>query len=470
MNLPFLDRLLPLAAGVAVFLLASCGSGSGTGGATTVRVIDAAYQSPTNFDAFQGGTKIATDLSFGQVSTFQSLNSGTASVQIDPTGTTTVSYTASFAASGGTQYSVVVVEGTAGLTAVNVAQSTSTVPSGQARLDMVNADPGQSSLDFYVTGPTGVLPAAASVSSVAYAGDGQSATPASLLVNSGDYRIRAVVHGDATLAVVFDSGPVTLTPASALLLLAVPAGGSASGFSLLAVPDSGAPYTIGDQRVPVRFGNFAPGLGTVDTFVVPAGSAPMSSNQFSSTLAVDAVTPYLNELPGANRATFAYTGTTVEVLGAPLVLVAGQPVSVFATGVTQQGATSGLQVLVLADDLAPAPSGNASLRVVALAPDFGAADVVLLDTSGATPVIKRRLAVNLSYGAAASYLALPAGAYTIALVPTGADQPLLPAAGTAQTLAAGKVYTLVAAGCRYPASGGCLFSTSSITFYLLQDR
>jgi len=220
----------------------------------------------------------------------------------------------------------------------------------------------------------------------------------------------------------------------------------------------------------VRFANFAPGAGSLDTFMAASGAGNSPASLFAQSLAVGVGTPYQNLLPGSYRASVAAPGTTTELAGTPLVLSTGVPVSVFAAGVGLAGTTYGLQLLALQDNLGTPAQGMAALRIVALAPDLGPSDVVLLDASGATPVITRRLAVQLAYTGATAPVMLPAGSYTVALVPTGLNVPLLPGAGTAISIAAGSVYTLVGAGCRYPSTGICAASSTTVALTLLQDR
>ncbi|SPE19992.1 exported hypothetical protein [Burkholderiales bacterium] len=441
---------------------ASCGGGGGSG-PPSVRVVNAAYQAPYNFDVLVNTQATSTDLAYLQASVFRSVATGSTTIEFEPTGTTTSAYTNSFPANNGSNYSVLAVEGTGGLTSVVVAQSNSAIPSGQARLTFVGATPGVGTLDFFLSSPTVSLPNTPSLAPVSYAGDASTPAPTPVVVASGNYRIRAIVDGDATRTVVYDSGPLTLAAGADLLLAIIPVSGSAAQFSLLRLDANSGVSQMVDQRVQLRMANFAPGLaGPLDTFLDPAGAANSSATLFTSGLGQNAASAHQAVLPAAYRASFANTGQTTEItgLGSYLALGPGTAVSVMAIGLSNRVAPNNLQLLVLQDNLQAPALGMANLRLVQLAPDMNnanitAVDLVELDAS-TPPQIVGRLLVNLAYPAASSYVSLPAGTYTVALVPSGVNTPLLPTSGAiALNLSAGTIWTLVVAGCQSPGSGIC---------------
>jgi len=463
---------------VAALALVCCGGGSGGSGSPNVRVANAAYQGPYNFDVLVNTQNAASDLGYLQATAFRSVATGSTIVQFEPTGTTMVTITSSFAANSGFNYSVLAVEGSGGLTSLAVAQSNSAIPSGQARLTFVGATPGIGTLDFFLTSPTVPLPSSASLAPVAYAGDASNPAPTPLLLNSGTYRIRAIVDGDATQTVVYDSGPLTFATGADLLLAIIPASGSAASFALLRLDANGGVGQIADQRVQLRMANFAPGLtGPLDTFLDPAGAANSSATLFTSGLAQSAASAYQAVLPAAYRASFANTGQTAEIagLGNYLALGPGTSLSVVAIGLSGRLAPNNLQLLTLQDSLQAPAAGMANLRLVQLAPDINnanitAVDLVELDASTPPQILARPL-VNLAYPAASSYVSLPAGTYTVALAPTGVNTPLLPTSGAISlNLTAGTVWTLVAAGCQNPGAGICAAAPgASLQLVPLQD-
>jgi len=449
--------------------ITSCNSGSG-GAAPSVRPINAAIGGTSSFDVLVNGQPAASGLAYGQAGPYVTAGAGSVNVKFETAGTTSVVDTASFAATGGGLFSVLAVQGSAGLATLAVAQSNVAVNSGQTRLEFVHAAPSVGALDIYVTTAGAALPSSPSLSSLAYAGDNATLTPAALIFTSGDTRIRATAAGDSTRTIVFDSGPLTFPAGADELLTIVPVNGSASAFSVLAVAADSSSYSIGDQRVLLRVGNFSPTVSSADVFLDANANVNSSATLFASGVAFDGATAYSAVAPGAYRISFANSGQTAEFAGMTQALAAGTAISEFAIGLAGQTAPHGLQLLDLRDEPQAPAAGMANLRVLALSPDLAAVDLVLLNTAGATPVISRRLAVNLAYTGASAYVPIAAGTVTLALVPTGLDVPLLPAAGITLALAAGTAQTLVAAGCRYPATGICLASTQGLQLISLPDQ
>jgi hypothetical protein len=454
-------------------LLASCNGNvtAGSGSAPTLRVADLAYDAPNNFDVLDGSTTVATNLAYGQATPFQAISTGSTSVKFEPTGTTTVSITAGVTAGSGSNYTVIALQGSAALSYLTVAQSASSLGSGQAQISFVNAAPAAGSLDFYVTTPTAALPLTPSQSAIAYAGDAASVTPVPLVLNGGDYRIRAVRNGDSTQAIVFDSGPVTFAAGATPLLVLTPVSGSASAIAITSLGADSTVTTIADQRVQVRVGNFAPADGTVDTYFDQNGAANAVTAPFLTSVAQGIASPYQALLPGAYHASFTVSGQTAELIGSDLSLAAGTSVSVFSTGVASQAAPRNLKLIAVRDDLHAPPTGMAKLRLVFTAPDLSTSvDLVTLVTVGGVLRIGQRPIVNLPYAGASPYATLAPGAYTLAVVPTGADTPVLPVStGTAVTLTAGTVNSLVFTGCQTPGSGVCAGVATPLQLVPLSD-
>jgi hypothetical protein len=462
----------------AACLLSSCGGNdsSSSGGPPQLRVVDAALAASNNFDVLVNGTATLTDMTYGQASAFQAAAQGSNTVVFDATGTTTQVLSTTFSGASGTDDSVFVLEDGSSPVALVVAQENSLVASGQARMSFVVADPSQGPLDIYVTAPTALLSPTPSLPVLAYGGPsgaGGSASavaPGVLTVASGDYRIRAVADGDATLTVIYDSGPITLASGADLLYAAIPVTGSAASFSFMTLDDASNITQTMDQRVLLRAGNFAPAAGTVDVYLDPTGTANTAVNLFGVGLAPGSATAYAAVLPGPYEGSVTPTGQTVPLVQAPLSLGASTSQSVYAVGLAGQPSPYGLQVLGVLDNLVVPTGGMANLRILQFAPDLVPVDVVLLDTSGSTPVITNRIAANLAYPAASTYISLPAGSYTLALVPTGLDTPLLPGtAGVALSMNAGTINTLVVNGCRYPGTGICGASTAALQLTPLSD-
>jgi hypothetical protein len=451
-----LRRAPPLA---AALLLAACGGGSSNGsGPPQLRVVDAVWQASTNYDVLVNATSAATDLAYGQADAYGAAVQGANTVVFEPTGTTTTALTASFSAANGSNYTVFALAGNAALGSLIVAQDNGSVPSGQARLSFVHADSAQAALDFYVSAPGADLPASPTLSGLAYAGgstSGSAIAPVVVTLAAGELRLRAVASGDSTRTVVYDSGTLSVAAGADLLLTVLQASGSAAPFTLLSLGADGSLYFLGDQRVQLRLGNFAPGLAALDGYLDPSGEGNLAANLLDSGIPAMAAAPYQSVQPGAWRASLALAGQTVEQVGAALALAPGTARSVFAVDVTGPGAPQNLQLLSFLDDLSAPPTGLSRLRVLHLSPDLGPVDVVVLDLSGQVPVITQTLVAGLTYGGASAYLDLAPASPAVAVVPSGATQPLLPAGGVPIQLSSGTVSTLVIGGCRNAGSLSC---------------
>jgi hypothetical protein len=473
MTMPIPRLSAAFATPLLALALASCnGSVSiGDGSAPTLRVVNLAYGAPYNFDVLDGTATVATNLGYGQATAFKGISTGSVTVKFEPTGTATVSITAGISAGSGSNYSVLALQGSTALTYLTVAQSAASLGTGQAQISFVNAAPAGGALDFYVTTPTATLPLTASQSAIAYPGDGASVSPVPLVLNSGDYRIRAVKNGDTARTVVFDSGPLTFAGGAAPLLVASPVTGSASAVAITSLAADGTVTTMADQRVLVRIGNFAPASGTVDTYFDQNGASNAVTAPFQTSVAQGVASAYQALSPGAYHASFTSSGLTTELVGGDLSLAAGTSVSVFATGVAGQAAPKTLKLVAVRDDLRAPPTGMAKLRLVFMAPDLSSSiDLVTLTTTNAITSIGQRLIVSLPYAGASPYATLTPGTYTLAAVPSSLDTPVLPAsAGTSVVLAANAITTLVLTGCEFPKSGICAGTATPLHFVQLTD-
>ncbi|HXY04985.1 MAG TPA: DUF4397 domain-containing protein [Burkholderiaceae bacterium] len=460
--------------------LASCGGGSSGSGSPQLRVANAAKNAPYNFDVLVNSVSTVTNLAYLQATGFRTVSTGSTSVEFEPTGTTTNAMTAGFSTNNGFNYTVLALQGSSALTTVAVAQTNANIPSGQARLTFVGVAPSAGSLDLYITAPTAPLPASATLAAVSYAGDGTAVAPVPLLLNAGAWRIRATATGDATQTILYDSGRISLDSGGDLLLAILPTTGSVATFSLLSLDDSSNVFQIFDQRVQLRVGNFAPAVGPVSAYLDAVGSSGSTGTVLGSSMALGSASSYQIVMPASYRVSFTAAGSAAEIsgLGSNLAVAASTAMSVFSVGFATQGSPNNLQLLPLLDNLQAPATGFANLRVVQLSPDVNNVnnnvsnsliDVVVLSAPG-TPTTPP-LVSGLGYTGASQYLSLPAGSYTIALVPSGQNAPVLPTtAGVPFDLAAGSVQTLVISGCQSPGSGVCSTAPSaSLQLRLLQD-
>jgi hypothetical protein len=104
-----------------------------------------------------------------------------------------------------------------------------------------------------------------------------------------------------------------------------------------------------------------------------------------------------------------------------------------------------LQETILTDQSTPAPTGQVSVRFVDQATRVGGVDIYLVPSTGKL-LSSSPIATNLTFTVNTGYINLPAGAYTLVVVPTGtvpvaATVTLL--TGSQVTYSAGAVRTVV---------------------------
>ena len=470
-------RLLA-AAGLAALGVAAC-NGSDSSYAppqvaptTQLRAIHASSDAP-NVDVVVNGSTAFTNVAYPGATAFATIPAGTTSIGVEPTGTSNTVLSASATLAAGHQYSAVVVglaaAGTPAaeqLRAVLVEDPGNAPASGNAKLRVVHGAPGVPTVDLYVTAPGASLPAAPTIPGLAYAAVAPVSGQPALEVPGGNYEVRATVTGDANKAVVVDSGSISVPAAADLLIVAFPASGVAP-VQLLVAPASGSAAVIADTRAAVRVGHLSPNVPAVDVQLDVSGTT-------NSVLSLSNVTfpqnsGYALVAGGAYDASVALASNpATPVLTLPnATLKANTSTSVFAIGLLGGAGAQALHLAAYADDRTPV-AGKAKVRVIHLAPDAPAVDVVALDASHN---IAATLVKNLAYpNATPSDLQVAPGAYTLAVVPTGQVTPVLPtASGVPVTLTAGEVVTVAAVGCLNVTVGPCA-GGSPFEFTVLQDN
>lgn len=460
------------AAAAATALLAACGGDDDETPTSRLRAIHASADAPA-VDVLFGTQAIATGAQFKQASAYATVPAGSSTLRVNLAGTSTTALSATLGLAPNRAFSAIVVGSAAptapadqALAPVLIDDDGAAPAGGSVKLRVVHGAPAVPAVDIYVTAPGAALPAAPTIAALAY----RSAAPASgtpaLQIPGGDYQIRATVAGQPT-AIAFDSGKVSLGAGGDLLIVAVPAASAISPVSLLVAPAAGAAFEIKDARAALRVAHFAPNVPAVDVFLKAPGEANSAANRALSGVTFPADSGFLNVASGTYDASVALAGTFAGVLdlnGA--ALAAGSSTSVFAIGLLNGSGDQALRLAAYADDRA-AVAGKAKVRVLHLAPDAPAVDVVVLN-GGA---IAARPVTNLAFPSATSQaLELDPGSYTLAVVPTGASTPILPtAAGATVQLNAGDVISIAAVGCLNTSTGACA-GGAAFQFKVLDDR
>lgn len=461
---------------LGALFVAGCGSDGDSGSspaagptvtpasATQVRAVHGSADTGA-VDVLANGVVAFPGVTFGQASSAAGVPSGSTRLQINAAGSATSAIDVTVPLAANRDYVAIAVgssaPGTPGdqaLTAILIEDEGNAPQAGNVKVRVVHGAPGVPPVDIFVTEPNATLPAAPTIPALAYGKAAPQSGQRALEVSAGTYRVRVTLAGQTGIA--FDSGAISLAAGADLLLVAVPAVGSASPISLLGVPKGASAFDVADLRAQVRVGHFSPNTPTVDVYLRTPGAALNAGNLVAPDAMFGMATNFLAVAPGSYRASVALDTQTTEAIGLDATLTARQTVNVFAVGLLGGVANQALRLQAFADDLSAPAKGRAKLRVIHLSPDAPPVDVVVLDATGA---IALRPVVNLSFpNATAGYLDLAPATYRVAVVPTGASTPLLPAAshagglaGVDLTLAAGDITTALAIGCLNTSSGAC---------------
>ena len=191
-----------------------------------------------------------------------------------------------------------------------------------------------------------------------------------------------------------------------------------------------------------------------------AGSMDFSAGGSALAYSVDfgAASSYV-PLPAGNVRLSANTANSIQMLiaeNAPLV--AGRQYTAVVTNVA-----ASLQETIYADQTTPAPTGDVAVRVIDAATRAGNVDLYMVP---AGEKLKATAAVRagVAFGASTGYALLPAGTYSLVVVPAGTaptNQALPLMTGPQTTYAAGAVRTVVLVDHPNPAMPGVDAITTS---------
>ena len=450
--------------------LVGCGGSSSNDDTAKLRAVHASPDAP-RVDIVVNNKKLA-EASYSEATGFVSQHAGNVTININVNGSipTVTALSAAAALERNKYYTVFAANKVAAIEALIVVDENNAPANGSAKVRVVHAAPDAPAVDVFVTAPSADLSSAAVTPTLSFAFKGivpANGTKA-LEIPGGDYRIRVTPVGNKA-TVVYDSGTINVAAGSDLVIAAIQENSAASvaPISLLLLPKTGASAVLPDARAKVRVGHFSPNTPTVDVYLGAPGSPLTSATEVVPNASFPVASGFLTVAPGTYRASVALDGTTNEAIGLDAAITAGLDVSVFAIGLNGGSGANALRLNAYPDNLNAPPAGKAKLRVLHLSPDAPAVDVVVLS---APNVIAARVVQNLAFpNASASYLELDPGTYTVAVVPTGANAPLLPsAAGVPITLAAGNIRTVAAIGCL--ATSGTCAGGAAFSLTLLNDN
>jgi hypothetical protein len=463
-----LTKLLALAlSGLIVAVTAGCGGNNEDDNpppppaaqTAQIRALHASASTPA-VDVYVNGGAVAQNIAVGNQTGFATVPAAATRVQIAATGTPVSSapIDVSVPARSTLRYSVVAIgdatqtSGPERLQAVVIEDDAAGPGRDNAQLRVVHGAPTAGPVDVFVTSPTAALPATPTIANLTFSSVSPAVGSPPLTLAGGEYRIRVRPAGQNTI--VYDSGLIRLEPNTDLIAVAVRdvgPGPSQSPVQMLIFPSTGSATFVRDQRVSLRAAHYIANLPPVDVFLkAPDAANDAALNRIAAGLAYPSETAYLPFAQGTYDLSAALVNTANGILNADdVVLTRGNSYSAFAIGLLNGPGGQAPQWKLFTDDRTPV-TGQAKVRVIHLAPDAPPVDVVTLNAG----VIGQRLVTNLAYAnATTAPLTVAPGTYTLAIVPTGANTPLLPSAtGVNVTLAAGDVKTIVAVGALAPSA------------------
>ncbi len=422
---------------LASLLLVGCSSSDDprpTAPPSQIRVVHASPDAPA-VDVRVGTQAVATGAAYKDATAFQAVPAGVSTVQVNVAGTTTTVLTATVGLRADRVYTVFAANAVANLEPLVIEEDPTGPAGSEVAVRVVHAAPKVGSVDVYVTAPGASLAAATpTLAAVPFKGVSNRLT-----IPAATYQVRITAAGSKSP--VYDSGSVSLTGGSNLVLSAVEQDQGASPVTLLGLTrvPSTPKLELPDNRTLVRVMHASPDAPAVDVLVNGAVALPSVSYPTNSA--------YLPLGSGATNLKVNLAGTATTALNADLTLVPTKTHSIYAVGFA-----SALQSLVVEDDLRTPAAGKAKLRVIHASPDAGNVDVLVNGTVALA---------NVPFKGAANYLVVDAGAYNVKVN----------AAGTATTalnanvnLAAGRIYTAIAIGSATPGA------TNALSLKLITDN
>jgi hypothetical protein len=206
-----------------------------------------------------------------------------------------------------------------------------------------------------------------------------------------------------------------------------------AGLALILAPLPGCQSITGSSTVSqVRILDASPDAPGVDIY---QGSSPLAYN-----LGLGTITSYVPIVPGGYSIVVDTAGSRQQLVSASGTFL---PNTQYTVLIGNFAAT--LQELILKDQAQPAPSGQIALRFIDQSVRSNAVDVYLVP-AGSTVTATRPVLTAISFNMNSGYLNIPAGTYTIVVLPTGtaptATTPTL-FTGAAVTYAVGSAKTIV---------------------------
>ncbi len=384
-----IDRLAIAALCAVSLVLVGCSKGGSSSGNAQLRILNAFSQAAA-IDVTVGTTKVASGLPFQGMTLYSEIGSGTPTITVGVTGASTTLVNTTLNVSSGNKYTYIVFGPVTGVGATLGNDAFTDPGNGFFSLRIVNAAPGLSAVDVYLTPPgANITSTAPSLGNVSY-----GATSAFVAIaNSAGFEIRVTPTG--TKEVIFDSTAKTFADHTATDLVVFGKGsGKLVNVALLNHDSTGTGSLVDNLLTQYK--------------VINASSVPSALNVFVddtlqlSNIPFTGVSNYQKTAAGSH--TFRIEATSTP--GAALLTLPQTLAPATDTSIALAGTAGALTALVLRDDNLPPPIGTAGVRVVNVAAGGSGFDVFVnfskqvsgLAVNTASPYLNFNAAANTGTG------------------------------------------------------------------------
>jgi hypothetical protein len=416
-------RLLLAALCIVSLALAGCSksSSSGSGGAQ-LRILNAFSEAPA-INVTVASTTVASGLPFQGLTQYTNIDSGTPMFTVGVTGASTTLINTTYTV-GNASYTYIVFGPLTGVGAILGNDAFNDPGNGFFSVRIVNAAPGSSAVDVYLTAPgADISSSAPSLGNISY---GVTSTFVPIAIGAS-FEIRVTPTG--TKEVIFDSTPKTFPEHSGTDIVVFGKGsGKLVNVALLTHDSAGTGSIVENLLAQYK--------------VINASLVPSAINVFVdatlqlSNIPYTGVSNYQKTTAGAHNFSIEATSTP----GASLLSLARTLAAATDTSIALSGTAGALTALVLTDDNLPPPTGTAGVRVVNVSGAATPFDVFVNFSKQVSSLVVNSASPYLNFNAAAN----TGTAYEFDFNAAGTTTAILKMTGV--VLTSGHKYTIYVAG------------------------
>jgi len=416
-------RLSLAALCMALLVLTGCSNSGSNNGNAQLRILNAFSEAPA-LNVSVASTPVVSGLPFQGLTQYTSVSSGTPLITVGVSGASTTLINTMYNVSPGTNYTFIVYGPLTGVGAILGNDAFNDPGNGFFSLRVVNAAPGSSAVDVYLTAPGADLASSApSLINISY-GVISAFSPIPI---GTSFEIRVTTTG--TKDVLFDSTPKTFAEHSATDLVVFSKGsGKLVNVALLNHDSSGTGAIVDNLLTQYKMINASLVPSPLNIFV--DGSLQLSNVPYTG------VSNYQKTSSGTH--TFSIEATSTP--GASLLTLSQTLAPATDTSIALSGTAGALAALVLQDDNIPPPSGTAGVRIVNESASGTAFDVFVNFSKQVSALAVNSASPYLNFNAAAN----TGTAYEFDFNVTGTTTAVLKLTGV--VLTSGHKYTIYIAG------------------------